>query len=398
MFKSLKRVVYQVPDVEQARDWYTNFLNQEPAFDSPIAAIFKIGDSTMTLAKGPAVQGEDAGRLAAYWEVDDVDRCLARLLEMGAKQRSAPKDVLTIRTAQAIDPFGNVLGISSGIRKDSARTVENQPSETAHAVALCRALASRDSRFGNRASDPYSELFLKENVRSVLQNETARQSVINTMISRPLYGYFIARSLFIDEAFVGAVRKRMPQIVFLGAGYDTRALRFQNAVGATRIFEVDAVSTQNRKKELFDSTNTPIPPQVTFIGMNFKTDNLVRKLKEAGFDRSMATLFIWEGVTYYLSQETIGRVLELIRDNSASGSGLCFDYAAKELDSISAGEPFLSWMDPATVPSYLAGYGFRLIEHLDAAEMSARYLILANGSLAEKPFSALRLVYAERQH
>jgi methyltransferase (TIGR00027 family) len=396
MFRNLKRVVYQVPDVEKAKDWYSSFLKQEPAFDSPIAAIFKIGDSTMTLAKGLAVRAEDTDRLAAYWEVEDVDQCFARLLEMGAIQKSAPKNVLTIRTAQAIDPFGNVIGISSGIRNDGSRAVENQPSETAHAAALCRALASRDRRFGTRVYDPYSELFLKENARSVLPNETARQSIIDTMISRPLYGYFIARSAFIDEAFARAIQRQMPQIVFLGAGYDTRAMRYQNVVGATRIFEVDAVSTQNRKKSLFHSMNIPIPPQVTFIGMNFRTESLIEKLKEAGFNRSMTTLFIWEGVTYYLPQETIDRTLELLRDNSASGSGLCFDYAAKRLDSINAGEPFLSWMNPATVQNYLEQYGFRLIAHLDAAEMSARYLVLEDGTLAEKPFSALRLVYAER--
>jgi methyltransferase (TIGR00027 family) len=396
MFRNLKRVVYQVPDVEKAKDWYSTFLNQEPAFDSPIAAIFKIGDSTMTLAKGPAIENDDAGRLAAYWEVEDVDKCLARLLEMGARQKSAPKDILTIRTAQAIDPFGNTLGLSGSIREDCAHAVENQPSETAHAVALCRALASRDRRFGDKTFDPYSELFLKGNVRSVLQDETARRSIIDTMISRPLYGYFIARSAFIDEAFVRAIKSQMTQIVFLGAGYDTRALRFQDVVRTTRIFEVDAVSTQNRKKELFRSTNTPIPPQVKFIGMNFKTENLGEKLKEAGFDHSRASLFIWEGVTYYLSQETMDQMLELLRDNSAQGSGLCFDYATRKLDSINAGEPFLSWMDPATVQNYLERYEFRIVEHLDTAEMSIRYLVLEDGTSVEKPFAALRLVYAER--
>jgi methyltransferase (TIGR00027 family) len=396
MFQNLKRVVYQVPDLEEAKDWYMKFLNQEPVFDSPLGAIFRIGDCTMSLTKAPAIPAEDVGRPAVYWEVGDVDKCFARLMEMGATQRAVPKDTLTIRTAQVIDPFGNVLGITGGIQGDSTRTVENQPSETAHGVALCRALASRDKRFSGRTLDPYSELFLKEEVRPVLANDTVRQSVINTRITRPLYGYFIARCAFFDAAFVRALHAGTPQIVFLGAGYDTRALRFRNAIGATRIFEVDALSTQNRKREILRSSNTAIPPQVVFVGMNFKTDDLIEKLNDAGFDRSAATLFIWEGVTYYLSQETIDRTLELLRDISAPGSALCFDYATRKLDSINAGEPFLSWMDPDKLRNYLDQYGYRLIDNLDAAEMSARYLVLEDGTQAEKPLSMIQLAYAER--
>ena len=81
---------------------------------------------------------------------------------------------------------------AGNIRSDGTRAVENQPSETAHAVALCRALASRDTRFGVQISDPFSELFLKENVIPVLLEETARRSAIDKMIPRPLYGYFLA--------------------------------------------------------------------------------------------------------------------------------------------------------------------------------------------------------------
>jgi hypothetical protein len=43
MFTELKRLVYQVEDVEAARDWYGRVLGCEPAFDSPVACIPRYG-------------------------------------------------------------------------------------------------------------------------------------------------------------------------------------------------------------------------------------------------------------------------------------------------------------------------------------------------------------------
>jgi hypothetical protein len=45
-----------------------------------------------------------------------------------------------------VEPFGNVIGVSGRIPRDQERTVERKPSETAHAVALCRAFLAHDER------------------------------------------------------------------------------------------------------------------------------------------------------------------------------------------------------------------------------------------------------------
>ena len=41
MFQSVKRVIYQVPDVEKAMGWYCMILNKEPAVNSPFVEIFE---------------------------------------------------------------------------------------------------------------------------------------------------------------------------------------------------------------------------------------------------------------------------------------------------------------------------------------------------------------------
>jgi methyltransferase (TIGR00027 family) len=397
MFKDLKRVVYFVPDVEAAKAWYVRALGSEPAFDSPVACIFRVNQCSLSLAKSDAAASAGEGGIAAYWEVDDVDGVCERLVELGARVKTPPANVLSLRVAQVVDPFGNVLGLSGGIPHDRETTVENQPSRSAHLVALCRALLARDGRFEPRFDDRYSELFLEPEARALLDDAGQRRALVERRISPPLYGFFAARSAFVDEAFQRALRAGTPQIVFLGAGYDTRALRFAADLGSTRVFEVDVTSTQARKRALLRSSGTAVPPQVHFVAVNFKTDDFVRCLTVAGYDPSLASLLIWEGVTYYLPQDVVDQTLAAVRDHSAPGSALALDYMTTRLESVSSGEPFLSYMDPEAVPGWMARFGFRVRHDLDAAQMAERYLTLRDGTVAERPFPAIRLAYAERE-
>jgi methyltransferase (TIGR00027 family) len=393
MLKQLKRIVYQADDLEAAKGWYSQVLGSEPAFEAPVACIFQVGRNSLTVAKASGKCSE--GRITAYWEVDDVDQVFGRLVELGAHPKSAPNNVLTVRVAQVIDPFGNLLGLCSPIPEDKHKTIENQPSETAHGVALARALMSRDGRDELRRPDPYSELFLKEDVQSLLDNPNARTAIIERRLSRPLYGFLMARTVFIDDAFRSALRAGLSQIVFLGAGYDTRALRFAGDLGETRVFEVDAPSTQSRKRALLAARNVPCPSQLRFVAVNFKTDSLADRLSDAGYDRTRATLFIWEGVTYYLSQESVDGTLAFLHSHAAEGSRLVLDYAVTKLETVHAGEPFLSFIDPETVPAWLDRFGFRLEDHVDAEQMVKRYLTLRDGSVAERPFAKIHLLGAE---
>ena len=56
------------------------------------------------------------------------------------------------------------------------------------------------------------------------------------------------------------------QVVFLGAGYDTRACRFAGELANTPIFEVDLRATQERKRARLDGT--PMPENVAFVDIS----------------------------------------------------------------------------------------------------------------------------------
>jgi methyltransferase (TIGR00027 family) len=308
------------------------------------------------------------------------------LTDSGASVHSAPRDFLYTRLAQAKDPFGNIIGLAGFAPGTEAQTIKNQPSVTAMGVAYYRAQAAQDKRPEIKGPDVYASLFLSEEFRSQL---------IARPILRPMYGYFIARTAFIDLAFEEAIQNGTPQIVILGAGYDSRAYRFHDRLKETRVFELDTPATQNRKRTVLREQALPVPPRLSFVPVDLKTDDFIKKLENAGFNQKLRSLFISEGLLYYLTETDVDKLLTAIAMNCIPGSRLCFDYMTSKLLSVNPGEPIQFWLEKTKMESYLTARGLRILDHLDNKAMIRRYLTLQDGTIAEKPTSHFGLILAE---
>jgi methyltransferase (TIGR00027 family) len=275
------------------------------------------------------------------------------------------------------------------------RSVEYQPSETAIATAFLRALASHDEREEVKGPDYLAEVFLTEDRKHLLKDPILRKWVMKSKIAPGMYEFIIARTAFFDNVVQQALGENIPQIVFLGAGYDTRPYRFKDLIQGTKIFELDTRPTQQRKKKTLHQANVTIPEQVVFVPINFETGNLKDALLGAGFNRDQKTLFVWEGVTYYLSAEVVDRTLSFIRLNSSSGSSICFDYASLSPEALNdngvkklmermksryAAEPARFGITQGRLSSFLSEREYDIIEHLTANDMQCRYLALHDGS------------------
>jgi methyltransferase (TIGR00027 family) len=298
------------------------------------------------------------------------------------------RNFMSLRLAKAVDPFGNIIGLAGGHQDAKSKTIENHPSETAMGAALYRAMAARDDRPEIKGPDVYAHLFLTEELQQQLN---AR------FIIRTLYGFFIARTAFIDHVFTEALKNKIPQIVFLGAGYDTRAYRFHDCLNGIRIFELDAAATQNRKRDILQKESVPISPQLSFVPVNFKTDDLNEMLEKAGFNPKLKSLFILEGVMYYLSPAEVDTVFDIVKNNSIPGSQFCFDLLTSKVPSTNSGEPIRSWIEKSDIQSFVTARGFAIVDQADPAEMEKRYLTLKDGTSAEKTFSCFHFVLAERR-
>ena len=55
--------------------------------------------------------------------------------------------------------------------------------------------------------------------------------------------FMTARAAFFDKKFKQALEADIPQIILLGAGYDSRAYRFADLIHGTRVFELDTAPT-----------------------------------------------------------------------------------------------------------------------------------------------------------
>ena len=396
MFKALKRVTYQVADLEKAKQWYTGILKAPPVFETPISVIFTIGEYSLSLVKSDPQSSESKNGSDVYWDVDNIESSYEELLAAGATAKDPVRSMLDIKIARVIDPFGNRIGITSTLKDSTESSVEKKPSETALNVAICRALAAHEDRNEIRGPDFMAELFLPEESKIYLKNAASIKSVIEKRISSALYGYLLARTAYLDNTVKKALEENIPQIVFLGAGYDTRAYRHYQLIKSTRLFEMDIQSTQQRKLKILADAKIQIPQQLSFVTINFKTDKIENVLTKAGYDISLRTLFIWEGVSYYLPEESINETLRFVHDYSAPGSAICFDYMTEKMESVHVGEPFRFWIAPDKIKAFLAERGLIMMEHLDNKEMEKRYLTLKDGRLAENVMARFGLVRAEK--
>ena len=291
--------------------------------------------------------------------------------------------------------------------------VAQKPSETALFAALRRALAHKEYKNERFGPDDIAEVFLPPHFRFFLKFRRIRENTKNKLdASLPgVTEYMIARTAYFDRLFVDALNDKTPQIVLLGAGYDSRALRFAGANRGTRIFELDAAPTQERKVQCLRKARIAIPEHLTFVPIDFNRESLGDALEKAGYKNDQKTLFIWEGVSYYLEMESVDRTLEFVSHASHPESALAFDYTvsvseentdeaygvkefAQSMKEHHASEELMFSIEEGGAEAFLRQRGLRMVDHLDNEEIESAFLLDENGSLIGRMTGHFRFVLA----
>jgi methyltransferase (TIGR00027 family) len=94
------------------------------------------------------------------------------------------------------------------------------------------------------------------------------------------------------------------------------------------VFEVDSPQTQLVKRETLQKVGID-SSAVTFVAADFEKDDWLVCLSAAGFAAGERTLFLWEGVTMYLTREAVEDSLRKVA-STAQGSVVAFDYFTTE--------------------------------------------------------------------
>ena len=135
--------------------------------------------------------------------------------------------------------------------------------------------------------------------------------------------------------FDAIIERRMPEVeqfVVMGAGYDTRCYSSLRA-GPQRFFEADAEVTQQVKTAALTDAGLETSG-VTFVTVDFEKEDTFERLEAAGYDASKKTLFLWEGVTLYLTEESVRRALRDMKQHAAPGSIIVADVYGERLTAV----------------------------------------------------------------
>ncbi len=253
------------------------------------------------------------------------------------------------------------------------------PSGTALITARQRA-AHQLLDQGSILSDPFAMKVLGEDEKDVLQFANGHPFA---SIGRLL---FIARSRIAEDALSQAVDRGTRQIVILGAGLDTFALRNPHGARQIRIYEVDHPATQAWKRERLAEAQLALPPWLILVPVDFERDDLGEKLVSACFQQNSPAFFTWLGVVPYLTQNAIDSTLGCMA--SIQNSEVVFDYIeppeafseeireyakerAAQLEKL--GERWVTRFEPAGIAAILRSHGFCDIEDVNFQQMASRF-------------------------
>lgn len=107
----LRTVVYMVPDLNAAKEWYAQTFGITPYFDTEFYVGFNVGGYELGLHPQEGGAGKTAN-VYAYWSVSNVPEMYDALLKAGATELEKPTDVGDgIVLAAVKDPWGNAFGI-----------------------------------------------------------------------------------------------------------------------------------------------------------------------------------------------------------------------------------------------------------------------------------------------
>lgn len=292
-------------------------------------------------------------------------------------------------------------------------------SRTAAYVAAARAIGAREPDPEVRNPDYLAERLLGDTSAFDLDlpiMHALQQSYDEAMQDLEVAGTvraMIVRTRFIDDALEHALDEGAQQLLVLGAGFDSHAYRFAHMLEDVRVFEVDRRATQTLKKQRVREVVGEPPANLTYVEIDFQSDDLKTVLTSHGYDFSARSFVIMEGVTMYLTETALGETLRLMASHVA-GSSIVFDFVSNVLITmirdidlsvmppparafaerflhLTRDEPWQFGLPFRGERDYLEAFGFEVPEILTISgeEAARRYLTRSDGSqIAEETMAA----------
>jgi methyltransferase (TIGR00027 family) len=279
-------------------------------------------------------------------------------------------------------------------------------------TCLSRACSALETDSHYKSDDYIAPLLLPSYIKPLLHISLARKLFSRIVAPKGIYEYVIARTKYIDAIFKQALADQFDQILIFGAGFDTRALRFQAKIQNTQIFELDVPITQQAKIRQYHKRQLIVPPNLTFISIDFDREPLPMRLDEAGFRKQQRTLFVLEGLLMYLQSESVHVTLQTIQEYAGKCSWVVFDYVyasvlrnegsyygESEIVKMvsSADENWHFGIEKGKIEQFLSAYGLKLTNQKNEKELEKAYFTDKDGKVVGRVNSTHCLVTAEKK-
>ena len=290
--------------------------------------------------------------------------------------------------------------------------IKGRASRTAEETTIGRVIESFAPEDKRVCYDPLALEFLNEKVQATYRNFQKSRFLTKLLLwlshidPSGTKAELVARTRYFDDYLQSCISDGVEQVVILGAGNDSRAYRFKG-LEVIKVFEVDHPPTQKRKMANVKRVFGDLPRWVTYVPLDFDKEDIAEKLLASGYKRDSRTLFIWEGVTMYLTAEAVDKTLSFVAGSSGRGSTIIFNYWHRSaVDGTSRwrwakrlrrkcqkmGEPVTFGIEPDSIEEFLTMRGFSQVRRVTPSLLMSLYFKGPNAKRKVCPF--IEIVHA----
>ena len=184
---------------------------------------------------------------------------------------------------------------------------------SAYWIAAARARESqRDDRLFD---DPYADALAGDRGRTILATSERATGGENAFLP--------VRTRFIDDAIAAELDAGVTQVVLLGAGLDTRPYRLRLATDIDW-YELDRPDIFTAKQRVLDAAGAAVRCRRHTVPVDL-SDDWLSPLRAAGFVADRRTMWVAEGLLFYLTPEAVEALLRTAAEAAAVGSALVVD-------------------------------------------------------------------------
>lgn len=194
---------------------------------------------------------------------------------------------------------------------------------TALLVAAARAIETH--RHDSLAQDVYAEHFVR--AAPACADWPVRIEQVPEGDGNPLWGrfarYFGLRTRVLDDFLLRSVRTDARQVVLLGAGLDARAYRLDWPSDLV-VFEIDRASVLAFKQRVLTDLSAAARVKRVPVPVDLRAD-WVSALTAAGFDPAVPSVWLAEGLLFYLPGAAETYLVDTVDRLTTGGSALAFE-------------------------------------------------------------------------